>query len=247
MSTTNLSPNTRVPKSGLYYCTMCKEGDSVIRDVMAKHAREKGVDPKMLEGIFGAAGIGSNEPTTRKSFKAGDTFGECPRHGKATGWTLEREDVTQAAPPVPEKPKTETVLMECPPFPGNAACSDNDCPCPNTTMPPAKGYLWIKKEIVDTRMKCLSLQALQGFMSASGISSIDEVRRRCLPIVVCEQSAKRRGLDLAVAASDYASWVKTGKVPCRATPLASTAENTSAPISSTTPTAPLKKWWEFWK
>jgi hypothetical protein len=249
MSTTNLSPNTRVLKSGLYYCTMCKVVNPAIQDVMVKYAREKGIDPRWMEGALVADGIGSNEPTTRKSFKAGDTFSECSRHGKATGWTLEKEDVIQDAPRVPEKPKAETVLMECPPFPGQVACSDNDCPCPNTTMPPAKGYLWIKKEIADTRMKCLSLQALQGFMSASGISSIDEVRRRCLPIVVCEQSAKRRGLDLAVAASDYASWVKTGKVPCRATQLASTAEGSSAPIFSTTPTpaAPLKKWWEFWK
>lgn len=232
VSTTNLSPNTRVPKSGLYYCTMCKEGDSAIRDELTKYAREKGVDPRMLEGIFGAAGIGRTESTTRKSFKVGDTFGECSRHGQATGWTLEREDETQATSTVPENPKTETVLMECPPFPGQVACSDNDCPCPNTTMPPAKGYLWIKKEIVDTRMTCLSLQALQGFMSMSGVSSIDEVRRHCLPIVVCEQSATRRGLDLTVAASDYLSWVKTGKVPCRATPLAVAPDAAKKMVSS---------------
>lgn len=245
MNTTNLSPNTIVPKSGLYYCCMCKDGDSAIRNVAAEYAREKGIDPKMLEGIFGAAGISSNEPTTRKSYKLGDRFGECPRHESATGWTLEKEDVpslpTSNIKQEPEEPVMST-MMECPPFPGQAACSDNECPCPNTTMPPAKGYLWIKQEIANTRMKCLTLEALQGYMSASGISSIDEVRRRCLPLVVCEQSAKRRGLDLAVASSDYASWVKTGKVLCRATPLASKVE-TSKPEQKVT----SKKWWAFWK
>jgi len=90
MSTTNMSPNAVVPKTGLYYCTMCKEGDSALRDVATAYAREKGVDLKMLEGVFGAVGIGGNEPTTRKTYKAGEKFGECPRHKQATGWTFER-------------------------------------------------------------------------------------------------------------------------------------------------------------
>ena len=225
MSTTNLSPNTVVPKSGLYYCTMCKEGDSALRDVLGDYAKSKGVDPKMLEGVLGAAGIASNEPTTRKTYKAGESFGECQRHKQATGWTLEREAASVAPTPVEQKERGEPAMMECPPFPGRASCSDNECPCSNTTMPPAKGYLWIKQEIADTRMKCLSLSALQGFMTASGITNIDEVRRRCLPIVVCEQGSKHRGLDLSVAAADYTSWVKTGKVLCRPTPLASAKEH----------------------
>ena len=91
MSTTNLSPDTVVPKGGMYYCSMCTEGDSAIRDGVAAYAREKGVDPEVLEGIFGGIGIGSNEPTTRRTFKAGDRFGVCPRHQSATVWTLERQ------------------------------------------------------------------------------------------------------------------------------------------------------------
>jgi len=145
--------------------------------------------------------------------------------------------VPSTTTPVVKPVTRELPMMECPPFPGNASCSDNDCPCPNTTMPPAKGYLWVKPEVADTRMKCLSLAALDGYMTASGISSIDEIRRRCLPIVVCEQAAKRRNLDLAVAASDYGSWVKTGKVPCRATPLVTSESAPAVNIrSSSAPT-----------
>lgn len=100
INTTNLAPNTVVPKSGLYYCCMCKDADPVLRDAVAKYAREKGVNTKMLEGVFGAAGISSNEPTTRKQFKVGDIFNQCPRHQAATGWTLEKEESTPAADPV---------------------------------------------------------------------------------------------------------------------------------------------------
>ncbi len=94
MSTINLQPNTVVPESGIYYCSMCKDGDSMLRDVIAKYAREKGIDPRALEGVFGAAGIGSNEPTTRKWFQSGERFEECPRHKNATGWTLVKEDTS---------------------------------------------------------------------------------------------------------------------------------------------------------
>lgn len=248
MSTINLSPNTVVPKNGIYYCNMCKDGDSAIRDVAAAYARQKGVDPKMLEGVFGAAGIGSDEPTTRKTYKAGERFGECPRHKNATGWTLEKEEAPSASKPVEKQQTKEPVMMECPPFSGQASCSDDECPCSNTTMPPAKGYLWIKPEVAGTRMKCLSLPSLQGHMTASGIAGIDEIRRRYLPIVVCEQGAKRRNLDLAVAASDYTCWVKTGKAPCRPTP---TDSKRSSPAGrhaqSNGLTATDKHWWCFWK
>jgi hypothetical protein len=40
------------------------------------------------------------------------------------------------------------------------------------------------------------------------------------PILVCEQGAKRRALDLEVAQADAKRWWETGEVPLRATPLA---------------------------
>ncbi|MFZ4525556.1 MAG: DUF1566 domain-containing protein [Chlorobium sp.] len=113
----------------------------------------------------------------------------------------------------------ELPMMECSPFPGETFCSDSECSCSYATMPPAKGYLWIKPEVAVTRMTCLSLTLLHGYLRASAISGIDEIMQLCLPVVVCEKAAKRRNLDLVVASSDYDSWVKTGTVPCRATPL----------------------------
>jgi hypothetical protein len=45
-----------------------------------------------------------------------------------------------------------------------------------------------------------------------------------MPILVCEQGAKLRGLDLKVAAEDAKRWWKTGKVSLRPTPMAKSAE-----------------------
>lgn len=112
-------------------------------------------------------------------------------------------------------------MMECPPFLGQAFCSDNECPCSDTKMPPAQGYLWIKPEVAATRKNCLLLSSLQGHMSESGISAtnLDVIRKKYLPITVCKVSATRHKLDLEIAKFDYELWVKTGSVPCRPTPL----------------------------
>ena len=41
-----------------------------------------------------------------------------------------------------------------------------------------------------------------------------------MPILVCEEGAKLRGIDMEVAAADAKRWWETGKVPLRPTPLA---------------------------
>ena len=46
-----------------------------------------------------------------------------------------------------------------------------------------------------------------------------ELVRRVSPILVCISGAKRRKLDLTVAAADARRWWKTGKVPLRPTPM----------------------------
>ena len=91
-STTNLAPHTLVPRNGVYSCSMCVIADPSIMKGLEDYARQRGVDPSMLAGVFGAAGIGNNEPTKR-SYDAGAYFGECPRHKNATGWSLEKEEV----------------------------------------------------------------------------------------------------------------------------------------------------------
>ena len=88
MDTTNLEPNTVAPKTGTYYCTMCKEGDAAIRNQIAAYAREKGLSSSQVEEVFRSAGMGSNEPITQRHYKEGERLGECSRHGDATGWTL---------------------------------------------------------------------------------------------------------------------------------------------------------------
>lgn len=40
------------------------------------------------------------------------------------------------------------------------------------------------------------------------------------PTLMCEQGARKRGLDLEAAAADARSWWETGRVPLRVTPLA---------------------------
>lgn len=116
--------------------------------------------------------------------------------------------------------KEEIILiMECPPFQGQAFCSDSDCSCSNTIMPPGKGYLWIKPEIVETRKKCLTLAEMQKHMATTKTTTIDEIRERYLPIVVCEKAAIKRNLNLDVASADFTMWVMRGKVLCRPTPI----------------------------
>jgi len=215
---------------------MCEQGDAAVRKTLDDFASQAGVDIKMFDGICVGMGLDPNQAVTRKRFKAGERFDACPRHNDATGWTLEKEEVSPSPSSDENKGNREELMMEFPPFPGQVFCSDNECPCPNTKMPPAKGYLWIKPEVAETRRKCPSLSALQGFMMTSGINSIDAVRKNCVPIVVCEQAARRRGLDLAVAASDYDAWVKKGKVPCRPTPL---GQRNPAAFAATMPAPPV--------
>lgn len=148
----------------------------------------------------------------------------------SVGRTFENEVAPSASSPVAKPVIPGLPMMECSPFHQKTSCADNECPCAYTTMPPAKGYLWIKQNVADTRMSCLSLTALHGYLKASAIAGIDEIMKRCFPVVVCEQAAKRRNLNLAVASSDYDSWVKTGKVPCRATPLVSGSSVTALKI-----------------
>jgi len=104
-------------------------------------------------------------------------------------------------------------------------CSDDACPCgsPGATIPRGKGYVYVSKEVVDFRMDCpteaeakikiqrMSAQTSSVIFVGAGVFS---------PIVMCVQGAKKRGLDLEVAAADARHWWNTGQVPLRPTPLA---------------------------
>lgn len=66
------------------------------------------------------------------------------------------------------------------------------------------------------------------------------------PILVCEQGARARGLDLEVAAADAKYWWETGLAPLRATPLSGTPE-AKRERERLKPELKPKKWWQFWK
>ena len=83
--------------------------------------------------------------------------------------------------------------------------------------------MYIDQELVDFRREYPSMisareamQRKQEDMRASGIGFTGFYHLG--PILVCEQGARLRNLDLEVAAADAKYWWETGKVPLRATP-----------------------------
>jgi hypothetical protein len=107
---------------------------------------------------------------------------------------------------------------------GDGRCSDNACPCPEVAIPRGTGYLYITPDLVELRSQYPSLasarQAMQNLhkeMSERTGGSVSGFYRLG-PILVCEQGAKLRNLDLEVAGADARHWWRTGQVPLRATP-----------------------------
>lgn len=107
---------------------------------------------------------------------------------------------------------------------GNGLCSDNACPCPEVSIPKGTGYIYIDQSLVDFRRKFPTLAAARKAMQAQheqrktefggGVSMFYSLG----PILVCEEGARLRGLNLEVAAADARHWWETGMVPLRATP-----------------------------
>lgn len=131
----------------------------------------------------------------------------------------------------------------------SALCSDDTCPCgyPGATIPRGQGYIYISQEVADFRQDCLT--------EAEAKLKIDRLSSRMgatifagsgvfAPILMCEQGARQRGLDLEIAAADARAWWQTGKVPLRPTPLAGARPSSTAAEPSR---SEGKKWWQFWK
>lgn len=109
------------------------------------------------------------------------------------------------------------------PPPGDLVCSDNNCPCPEVKIPRASGYIYIEPGLVAFRRKHPRLEDARAAMDKRirakfGAASGGMVRLG--PILVCEQGARLRKLDLETASADAKHWWKTGQVPLRPTPLA---------------------------
>lgn len=112
-------------------------------------------------------------------------------------------------------------------------CSFDQCPCgyPGTEIPRNEGFIFLSKSVADFRKDCLTdaeLLRKKAMIEAQTGSFIFWESGSLGPILICEQGAKKLGIDLEVAAADAKYWWQTGKVPCRPTPLA-------------------KKWWQLWK
>ena len=109
---------------------------------------------------------------------------------------------------------------------GNGLCSDNSCPCPEVVIPRGTGYLYIAQELVDFRRRYPRLQdarrakELQLVQRRASLGIQFSAFYRLGPILVCEQGAKLRKLDLEAAGADAKHWWATGQVPLRVTPLA---------------------------
>ena len=146
---------------------------------------------------------------------------------------------------------------------GDGLCSDNDCPCgyPGARIPRGSGYIYISKEVVNFRRDARTVREAEKKIAMlrqrldAGVIMFDQ--NILAPILMCEQGARKRGLDLEVAAADAKYWWKKGLVPLRPTPLAGSPEalkererlksgGQSSPEKR--PAArPNKRWWEFWK
>src|SRR5579859_1071859 len=102
-------------------------------------------------------------------------------------------------------------------------CADEECPCGHTTfIPVGEGYLYISQSCCDLRRNYRSLAqframmeqwaARNGYLGVVGVGVGGS-------IPMCETGARRRNLDLAVAATDAMHWWATAQVPLRPTPL----------------------------
>jgi hypothetical protein len=129
-----------------------------------------------------------------------------------------------------------------------ATCSDDDCPCgfPGASIPKGEGYMYISEQVFDFRKDSLTeAEAKRKIdrMSAKMGSIITAGSGVFSPILMCGLGAKKRGIDLEVAAEDAKYWWQNGKVPLRVTPLAGSKRM----VSSVKPGDKEKKWWQFWK
>lgn len=148
------------------------------------------------------------------------------------------------------------------PSDADGLCSDRDCPCPEVKIPRGKGYLYVSQKVADLRRRYRSdkkaLAAMQRTIKPT-IESLLELPTvssasgfvRIGPILMCRQGARRRKLDLKIAAADAKHWWETGKVPLRATPLTGSEEAKREKIerglTSSSKPKTEKKWWHFWK
>lgn len=128
-----------------------------------------------------------------------------------------------------EKPWTEKELEELDSFEtirpdGSGLCSDNGCPCDETVIPRGEGYIYISESCANfrkeyrTAINCEEkLNELSDHFAKKGQIYMPP-NETWSAILMCNEGAKRRNLDLKVSSKDAQLWWKEGRTPCRATP-----------------------------
>jgi ankyrin repeat protein len=135
-----------------------------------------------------------------------------------------RQETRTAATPLPNDKMEYFRVSEANPG-RDGVCSDNDCPCgfPGASIPRGTGYIYVSKAVVDFRRDARSEREAEE--KVSRMQRTDAMvflgQDVAVSTLMCEQGARKRGLDLKVAAADARHWWETGSVPLRATPLAS--------------------------
>ena len=133
---------------------------------------------------------------------------------------------------------------------GDAYCSERSCGCgeSGTVIPRGTGYLYVSQEATEFRSPCRRWEEFREKMEQlerRGMSTALVSREKTAPVLMCEQGARKRKLNLDVAAADAKRWWETGEVPLRPTP------RQERRIASGMPTlsgiVPRKRpWWRFW-
>ncbi len=162
----------------------------------------------------------------------------------------------KGAPPAGAKPAAEAAKTVPPPpagyfevpLPdGDGVCSDEECICGGVVIARGSGYLYVDRETVDFRGNAPSVEQARAKEERvrSQMGDLDEVAAvmhgRTTALLVCEQSARRKGIDLEVAAADARHWWETGQAPLRATPEAKPVEAKPAKADEPVADKPAKK------
>ncbi len=117
--------------------------------------------------------------------------------------------------------KQNMKYFESPEPDGDGQCSDNNCPCGTTYLSYGKGYMYVSKEAVEFRKDARSVneayKKMENMPMDGSLIAMD--KEKIDGILMCEQGARLRKLDLDIASNDAKYWWKTGLVPLRPTPI----------------------------
>ncbi len=194
----NLSPGTKVPKSGNYKCEFCGEGG--LADMMGKYMGKAGLDSMNLRGLAVQKSV--------RFFEHGKKFTECSNCGPATGWTLVEERSSAS-----EKKHDEAVVE-------SGVCDV----CGNRVNRP-EGHLLTTKEVVGTPAYWQRYYEIHRSEMTGAVSSYSEfcgntvlrngvtaaIAGQRTPWLVCEKCVALFGVDVSQVRSYARQWWESRK------------------------------------